>query len=156
MSKEVYYKIKALGFLKAEKQFFGEHSYLNDSGFYICEFGNKAGWGNNIVHEPTPKSMQDVFDTLEKIGNKSLIKKIIFNIDLFNLISFSSSYNVDRINFPTFKISTNPSISLREIKTRRFNIINQAQKLATKEIQLREDIKSLIAYMLLNLNLENK
>jgi hypothetical protein len=45
----------------------------------------------------------------------------------------------ERIRVPEFEVVSNPQISLTEIKQRRFNIIDRAQDLARKEIQVAED-----------------
>ena len=43
------------------------------------------------------------------------------------------------ITVPTFEIVNNPSISLNEIKARRFHIVNHAQQKAKEAIQKEED-----------------
>jgi hypothetical protein len=45
----------------------------------------------------------------------------------------------DRLSVPEFEIVANPTVRIREVKTRRFNVIDRAQQRARQEIQAQED-----------------
>lgn len=45
----------------------------------------------------------------------------------------------DRVTVPEFEIVANPTVRIREVKQRRFNVIDRAQQLARQEIQAQED-----------------
>lgn len=45
----------------------------------------------------------------------------------------------DRVTVPEFEIVANPTVRIREVKQRRFNVIDRAQQLARQEIQSQED-----------------
>lgn len=50
-----------------------------------------------------------------------------------------SRINGDRVTVPEFEIVANPTVRIREVKQRRFNVIDRAQQLARQEIQAQED-----------------
>lgn len=45
----------------------------------------------------------------------------------------------DRVTVPEFEIVSHPTVRIREVKQRRFNVIDRAQQLARQEIQSQED-----------------
>jgi hypothetical protein len=45
----------------------------------------------------------------------------------------------DRVTVPEFEVVANPTVRIREVKQRRFNVIDRAQQLARQEIQAQED-----------------
>ena len=45
----------------------------------------------------------------------------------------------DRVSVPEFEVVSNPTVRIREVKQRRFNVIDRAQQKARQEIQAQED-----------------
>jgi hypothetical protein len=50
-----------------------------------------------------------------------------------------SRIQLDRITLPEFEVVANPTVRIRDVRSRRFNVIDRAQQKAAQEIQAQED-----------------
>ena len=86
---------------------------------------------NNMAYYDKGITIEDIITMLleDKEYHKLLLRKILFNIELFSAIDpRNSSIFARRVAMPTFEISSNPTIRLSDIRARRFDIIDAMQK----------------------------
>lgn len=86
---------------------------------------------NNMVYNDKGITIEDIITMLleDKEYHKLLLRKILFNIELFSAIDpRNKSIFAKKVAFPMFEISSNPTVRMSEIRARRFNIIDAMQK----------------------------